>query len=251
MERTLHPWTKFLTLTYSDESISSGSASNTYDDMQLFLKRYRKTTGEPIRYFLAGELGPQNDRLHWHVVLFGCRNWKEIERGDPRYPYKQSATWHHPNNRLLTKLWPHGFITVGGFSPKRARYTSKYTMKEADAIVRASLKPGLGAGFVPTLVKALKEANHERCPFTINIGRKSYPIHPYIRGMVDTALNYEHVSTENKLVTGHLKALGLMAFGDPLGASRKAHDQLSQMERKKLHGSREIQRKVAANADNY
>ena len=79
----------FVTLTYSDENIpylnkETGEFERGYSlfkkqtlyytDIQLYLKRLRKleTKNTYIKFFCAGETGTQNDRVHWHLIIFNA-----------------------------------------------------------------------------------------------------------------------------------------------------------------------------------
>lgn len=86
----------YVTLTYSDkylphesfsrkvkgspvDVISTGESLLCPYDLTQFFKRYRLFTGEPLKYFCAGEYGSEKNtkRPHYHIILFCNQNWKD------------------------------------------------------------------------------------------------------------------------------------------------------------------------------
>lgn len=66
----------FVTLTYSDIHVkfSPGSVFPTLSkrDLQLFIKRLRKSLGDrKIKYYACGEYGDLSERPHYHLIIFG------------------------------------------------------------------------------------------------------------------------------------------------------------------------------------
>ena len=56
----------FLTLTYDDSHIKDLNKR----DLQLFLKRFRKSTGFELAYYINGEYGESTFRPHYHAIFF-------------------------------------------------------------------------------------------------------------------------------------------------------------------------------------
>lgn len=129
----------FVTLTYDNEHLpinffaepSTGLAIQNSTlvkrDCQLFLKRLRKAV-EPdrIRFYLCGEYGGQTERPHYHVILYGLRLpeddlcvYKRSPRGDVYY-----------NSKLLSRVWPFGYVVVGRVTWETCAYTSRYVTKK-------------------------------------------------------------------------------------------------------------------------
>ena len=71
-ESQLHAENSFITLTYDDAHVPS-DYSLRYPDFQKFMKRLRKHTGLPIRYYMCGEYGETFSRPHFHSCIFGFR----------------------------------------------------------------------------------------------------------------------------------------------------------------------------------
>lgn len=62
----------FLTLTYNPLHHKDDNVLDV-KDLQLFLKRLRKSTGDKVKYFAAGEYGSLRGRKHWHLILFSTK----------------------------------------------------------------------------------------------------------------------------------------------------------------------------------
>lgn len=150
------PHNSFITLTYSDEELPIGSttrSSVSKREFQLFMKRLRKELGDGIRFFASGEYGDQNDRAHYHALLFNCSfpdrvPWR-VSRGNQLF---RSAT--------LERLWPYGFSTIGEVNYQTSNYVARYVVKKlrgslaqqqyADReppFVLMSRNPGIGAAW--------------------------------------------------------------------------------------------------------
>ena len=69
-ELAYHKDACFLTLTYDDEHLPEDK-SLSKRDFQLFMKRFRKDFGLPVRFFACGEYGKKTFRPHYHVIFFG------------------------------------------------------------------------------------------------------------------------------------------------------------------------------------
>ena len=121
-ESTLHDHNCFITLTYDNEHLPrSGSLS--VRSFQLFMKRLRKRYGNGIRVFYCGEYGEQNNRPHYHAILFN-------------HYFPDMVYWQTKNENdlftsaSLSELWPYGFSSVGSVSFQSAAYCGRYIMKK-------------------------------------------------------------------------------------------------------------------------
>lgn len=158
-ESTLHKRNSFLTLTYAD----SPECLN-IRDLQLFLKRLRKLSSMPLRYFACGEYGEISRRPHYHVCMFG-----EDFRGgsfainDQLYSQPQ-----------LVEAWRHGFVSVGDFTVESAMYTAGYVNKklgEPDGSFRTmSRRPGLGRDWLVRYSDDLRRSG------VVSIHGREYPV---------------------------------------------------------------------------
>lgn len=125
----------FITLTYNNENIPK-NRSLRKRDYQLFLKKLRKheegfetwirkgKKEKPIRYFIAGEYGPQTKRPHYHIAIF---NWKPND-----LIFHSWNSNHEPlfTSKTLEKYWGKGYTIVGNLTYESACYIARYTMKK-------------------------------------------------------------------------------------------------------------------------
>ena len=153
-EAKLWPHNSFVTLTYTDDELPVGGTTRSTvskREFQLFMKRLRFELGEGIRFFATGEYGDQNDRAHYHAILFNCDFPDKLPWSKPRgHTLYRSPT--------LERLWPYGFSTIGECTYQTANYVARYVVKKlrgsladeqyADReppFVLMSRRPGIGA----------------------------------------------------------------------------------------------------------
>lgn len=136
-EQSLHDFSCFITLTYSDEFLpKNGSLDVTH--FQRFMKRLRKRFGNGIRFFHCGEYGDEHFRPHYHAILFG------IDFTDPAFLCKKSFAFNvvSPvfnksgeklfNSSFLSSLWPYGLSSVGTATFESAAYVARYVCKKVN-----------------------------------------------------------------------------------------------------------------------
>lgn len=151
-EASLHDSNEFLTLTFDDEHLPK---NNSLDQrcMQLFFKRLRKNFPETEpRYYYCGEYGDRFGRPHYHVLLFNFAfPDKLLLKGEGERALYTS--------QILSRLWGHGFATIGAVTPESAAYVSRYVLKKQEnatkipsgrkpEFTRMSRRPGIGAGWI-------------------------------------------------------------------------------------------------------
>ena len=121
-EAQMHDDNCFLTLTYSPEKLPP-TGSLVVDDHQRFLKRLRKRIKNRVRFFHCGEYGDENQRPHYHTILFGYdfkdKKLHKIKNGNKIY-----------TSELLSSIWGNGFCTLGSVTFQSAAYCARYTMKK-------------------------------------------------------------------------------------------------------------------------
>ncbi|AXH75419.1 MAG: replication initiator protein [Microviridae sp.] len=100
----------FLTLTYDYEHIPMNKGKFTLfkKDYQDFLKRLRKQISNKIKYVVCGEYGGQNNRPHYHLILFG------VDKDD---------------FNIINQAWGKGLIHLGNVQPNSIAYVFKYSIK--------------------------------------------------------------------------------------------------------------------------
>lgn len=137
----MHESSFFVTLTYAPWCYPIGfedrghwyvSGSVCPYDLVAFVKRLRGY--ESVRYFGVGEYGERTGRAHYHLILFGLRDY-----------------------RLVGRCWPFGQVHVGLVTSESCAYVCGYTVKKWTKVgvegldgrhpefTRMSLKPGIGA----------------------------------------------------------------------------------------------------------
>lgn len=107
LELQIHDTATFTTLTYEDEKLPPTLRRR---DLQLFLKRLRKRLdSRRLRFFAAGEYGEQNNRPHYHAILYGARE---------------------NDSDLIHDTWGAGFTQTVNATPAAIAYTAGYCAKK-------------------------------------------------------------------------------------------------------------------------
>ena len=109
----------FVTLTYRDDTVPE---EITYKHFQDYMKRLRKSSPDPIRFFCVGEYGKHSTkRPHWHAILLGYQ-----------FPLKETDRFVKNGARVtLHEPWQDGTVVVGEVNPKTIGYTVRYTLKSS------------------------------------------------------------------------------------------------------------------------
>lgn len=157
-ESQTHEDNCFLTLTYDDDHLPQ-HGSLRYRDFQLFMKRFRKKYGKPIRFFMCGEYGEQFRRPHFHACIFG-------HHFADRVPFKQLGSGHVLyTSAELSSLWTDGFASVGELSFDSAAYVARYVLKKVtgDAAAAHYAKLSLDTG-------EIVQVNPEFCHMSLKPG---------------------------------------------------------------------------------
>ncbi len=192
LESKFYAETSFITLTYDDDTVpklvdGNGNISLTLSKshLEVFIHnlrdRYRHMDGR-FRFFAAGEYGMDENRPHYHLVIFGM-----------------GCQWED----LIRETWDKGFVSMSEIIPQRAAYIAQYTLKknwkwlegQHHAIVpefsRQSRMPGIGA-LDPCLryladLQLSKAGSEYMCTTTdvfrcIELDGKNLPLGNYLRG---------------------------------------------------------------------
>lgn len=167
-EATLHEENSFLTLTYDEDHVPSDGSLNV-KHFQDFMKRLRKRSGAPLRFFHCGEYGERRGRPHYHCILFGeafRADRQEIEPTQTGLPQYESEA--------LTETWGMGRCTIGEVTFESAAYVARYALKKITGdkaddhyhgrkpeYVTMSRRPGIGKGWVDRWgFKNIYDADH-------------------------------------------------------------------------------------------
>jgi len=119
----MHDENHYLTLTYSDDHLPH-NYSLQLEHFQLFMKRLRKKFGKNIRYFHCGEYGDDNQRPHYHAILFN------LPINDKIY-HKQLDNGHKLyTSHTLSHLWGLGHVYIGNVTFDSCAYVARYVTKK-------------------------------------------------------------------------------------------------------------------------
>jgi len=92
-------------------------------DVSKFIRKLRKSVTHKVRYFYCGEYGDENQRPHYHIVLFN-HSFKDQQL------WKDDQGFYTYTSPSLEKLWPWGFSTVQELNYETAAYCAKYSLKK-------------------------------------------------------------------------------------------------------------------------
>lgn len=188
LEAQWHPYSTFVTLTYSDDHCpvtEDGLGNLSPEDLTSFLRRFRKGNGS-FRYFACGEYGEMSQRPHYHLIMFGI---------SIHYQDQVAKAWRDPKTKE-----PLGFISLAELTPARSAYVAQYTCKKMTKrgderllgrypeFARMSTKPGIGNCVIPWLADqhrtrlGSQELLKQGDVFTaIRIDGKIWPLGNYLR----------------------------------------------------------------------
>jgi len=77
-----------------------------------------------IRYFQVGEYGDDNNRPHYHALIFGQDFTGEGEKWLDELGHPQ---W---TSKTIEKCWPYGFHQIGLLTTETINYVSRYVQKK-------------------------------------------------------------------------------------------------------------------------
>lgn len=178
-EASLYPVNSFLTLTYDDASLPENGSLNPRHT-ELFLKRLRSHYApQRIRFYLCGEYGDKLKRPHYHAIIFNL----DFPDQEPIKSHSDNKLFKSPS---LSKLWTHGFASIGTVTFQSAAYVARYITKKINGknaeqhyqglvpeYSRQSTMPGLGHGWFQKYWSDLYPDD-----FVVMDGRK-YPVPRY------------------------------------------------------------------------
>lgn len=147
IEASQHKFNWWLTLTYDDDHLPSGTYLNDETgetgishslnkrDVQLFIKRLRNA-GFHFKYFGCGEYGDFSSRPHYHLLIFS----DNMQLHDLTF-YKRAGDYLLYNSDTISDFWrvqkPKGqpverlgFVVVAQVSYKSCAYTARYVCKK-------------------------------------------------------------------------------------------------------------------------
>jgi len=194
LECTQHSTNSFWTLTYDDDNLpktEGGLPTLNTKDLTDFIKRLRMWYyPSKLRYFYVGEYGTQTERPHYHLALF---SFPACYRGLTRKDRRGNCCDICDSVR---DVWGKGHVYSGQLEDASAAYISGYVTKKMTSkedprcngrhpeFARMSLKPGIGAGFMPEAASVLLEYNLDSTlsdvPTSLAHGRSARPLGRYL-----------------------------------------------------------------------
>lgn len=218
LESVSHAASAFVTLTYSQANLPSGSTL-VPKHPQMWLKRLRKAL-EPtkVRYFLVGEYGSKTNRPHYHAAIFGLDPL--IGGGDDGRKGIVHDTWCRPGCKTSQRLVDpdcRGFSYTGDLSSNSASYICGYVTKKMSKqddprlmgrypeFARMSLKPGIGHSAMMDVATSFGEDHlkymeeNADVPSVLQHGKRKLPLGRYLKGILRQNLGYGRKSSEESL----------------------------------------------------
>lgn len=113
-ENDEHEHSCFTTLTYKDDELpitATNIPTLRHTDLTKFWKRLRKQLrpNQHIKYYACGEYGEQEQRPHYHAIIFGLGNMGQ---------------------QFFDETWTHGQTKTGTVTPDSIRYVAQYIDKK-------------------------------------------------------------------------------------------------------------------------
>lgn len=189
----------FVTLTYQDEKLpyldkETGEFTRGYSlfkkqtlfypDIQNYMKRLRKEEkgNTNIKFFCAGETGTENDRVHWHLLIFNA------------------------TEKNIRKAWlENGLVDVGKAEGGSISYILKYLTKDDGKDYMLRMSKGLGKNFLtPQQITRLKKKKE---PYIVYHNGTKLPIPRYYKDKIFTdqwskdVIKYKAMQHLNKALT--------------------------------------------------
>lgn len=214
----------FATLTYDDENLPINN-SVTPKELQLFIKKLRKTSDRKLRYFACGEYGDQTFRPHYHLALFG---FPGCARGISRPNAKTGKCCAVCDT--VRETWGKGNISLGFLEERSAAYIAGYVTKKLTNIdnpllegrlpefARMSLRPGIGLGMMHELASVLLTHKLDErmidVPLSLQHGKKQWPLGRYLRRKLRLYIGREENTPEaiQKVTQERLREVREAAF---------------------------------------
>lgn len=194
LEAGCHVDSTFVTLTYSDDYLPSGSTL-VKEHVQKWLKRLREQVAPArLRYYAVGEYGDRGGRPHYHAALFG---FPSCSHGQTLNPGRADDCCEWCN--IVFRSWGMGSIKLGTLEVSSAQYICGYVTKKLtnanDDVVRSYLgsrspefaimsnRPGIGCLAMDDVASVLLKYDPEciDVPVGLSHGRRRLPLGRYLR----------------------------------------------------------------------
>lgn len=253
----------FITLTYSDTNLRTGSSqvfgptnplrsTLLKKDAQDWLKRLRAAI-EPlkVRYFLVGEYGEMTERPHYHLALFGYPN---CNRGKTRYlvdqnGFQKSCCIHCD---LIMRTWGLGAVMLGSLTAESSQYIAGYVTKKMTSSTDSRLhgrqpefslmsrRPGIGVMAMHDVASTLLEFDLDDTetdvPVSLRHGSRQLPLGRFLRNKLRVMVGKEEGAPEKvkEELRAKMRDVQARQFDTPLDASRSLVDQITLDNKQKM-----------------
>lgn len=167
----------FVTITYNDEYCPESISRR---DAQNFIKRLKRLSERPLRYYLVGEYGDKTRRPHYHAIIFN----EDFLGGAYRI---NDQLYGNPH---LDRCWGLGNVRVAEFSFSTALYTAGYVSKKTgdrDSFSLQSQRPPIGKNWMR------KHHDNIRRNEKVVIDGKEMPIPQVYHNWVKGADTFSHL----------------------------------------------------------
>lgn len=230
LETMDHPYSSFLTLTFSDSYLPEDG--NLYKKpLQDYYKRLRYRVGKSFRYLGVGEYGEKSGRPHYHTILFGLHMQNHYR--------DMQLAWTKKGDLM-------GKTHVMEVNKDTARYITGYCMKgmtrkndkwlhgrEPEFSISSKQEGGLGLNITLKIGEAIKNdpnyKGHVVREFTH--GKKKYPLGRYLTekladhlGVSEEQKKLELYKYQNELFEDNLDIFGNYYENIVDGNSQKRHN---------------------------
>lgn len=139
-------YTYFITLTYDDKHLKDLNKR----DLQLFLKRFRKTTDFDCKYYITGEYGETTKRPHYHAILF-------LNDKIPDLVFYGNNLF---TSETFFSTWKNGQVLISSDVNERSiKYTIGYTLKKIGESKMTLMSKGLGLKYLDSKKDDIKFSN--------------------------------------------------------------------------------------------
>lgn len=152
------------TLTYGrnkiGEALHERAVIKTYSDIQNWLKLLRRH-GYNVRYFITGEFGELNGRVHWHAIMHFKDKRPDWKLNQMIWTPEWAQYEGNRGNRKFVDYWGHQVWKPINY--RSVKYACKYILKNVEGessqaeSARLSKKPPLGTEYFQRLARRYAE----------------------------------------------------------------------------------------------